>query len=52
MAMRAMLRMLGIAGDEETRSHQWSTERARLLEMIATRTDLPTDARLRGALPV
>ena len=42
MAMRVMLRMLGIAGDEETRWHQWSTERARLLEMIATRAERKT----------
>ena len=42
MAMRVMLRMLGIAGDEETRWHQWSTDRARLLEMIATRAERKT----------
>ena len=42
MAMRVMLRMLGIAGEEETRWHQWSTERARLLEMIATRAERKT----------
>ena len=42
MAMRVMLRMLGIAGDEESRWHRWSTERARLLEMIATRSERKT----------
>ena len=42
MAMRVMLRMLGIAGDEETRWHRWSAERARLLEMIATRSERKT----------
>ena len=42
MAMRVMLRMLGIAGDEETRWHQWSTDRARLLDMIATRAERKT----------
>ena len=42
MAMRVMLRMLGIAGDEETRWHRWSAERARLLEMIATRSERRT----------
>ena len=39
MAMRVMLRMLAIARDEEARWHQWSAERARLLEMIATRSE-------------
>ena len=39
MAMRVMLHMLGTAGDEETRWHQSSTDRARLLEIIATRTE-------------
>ena len=42
MAMRVMLRMLGVAGDEETRWHRWSTDRARLLEMIATRAERKT----------
>ena len=42
MAMRVMLRMLGIAGEEETRWHRWSAERARLLEMIATRAERKT----------
>ena len=42
MAMRVMFRMLGIAGDEETRWHQWSTDRTRLLEMIATRAERKT----------
>ena len=42
MAMRVMLRMLGIAGDEETRWRQWSTDRARLLEMIVTRAERKT----------
>ena len=42
MAMRVMLRMLDIAGDEEARWHQWSAERARLLEMIATRNERKT----------
>ena len=42
MAMRVMLRMLGVAGDEETRWHRWSAERARLLEMIATRSERKT----------
>ena len=39
MAMRVMLRMLAIARNEEARWHQWSAERARLLEMIATRSE-------------
>ena len=42
MAMRVMLHMLGIAGEEEARWHQWSAERARLLEMIATRAERKT----------
>ena len=42
MAMRVMLHILGIAGDEETRWHQWSADRARLLEMIATRAERKT----------
>ena len=42
MAMRVMLRMLAIARDEEARWHQWSAERARLLEMIATRSERKT----------
>ena len=42
MAMRVMLRMLDIAGDEEARWHRWSAERARLLEMIATRSERKT----------
>ena len=42
MAMRVMLRMLAIAQDEEARWHRWSAERARLLEMIATRSERKT----------
>ena len=42
MAMGVMLRMLGIAGDEESRWHRWSADRARLLEMIATRSERKT----------
>ena len=42
MAMRVMLHMLGIAGDEEMRWHQWSADRARLLDMIATRAERKT----------
>ena len=42
MAMRVMLRMLAIAEDEEARWHRWSAERARLLEMIATRSERKT----------
>ena len=40
--MRVMLHMLGSAGDDETRWHQWSADRARLLEMIATRAERKT----------
>ena len=39
LAMRVMLRMLGIAGKEEARWQRWSANRARLLEMIATRSE-------------
>ena len=39
LAMRVMLRMLGIAEKEETRWQHWSANRARLLEMIATRSE-------------
>ena len=42
MAMRVMLRMLAIAQNEEARWHQGSAERARLLEMIATRSERKT----------
>ena len=42
MAMRVMLRMLEIPADEEPRWHRWSAERARLLEMIATRAERKT----------
>ena len=42
MAMRVMLRMLAIGEGEEARWHQWSAERARLLEMIATRSERKT----------
>ena len=42
MAMRVMLRMLDIADDEEAHWHRWSAERARLLEMIATRAERKT----------
>ena len=42
MAMRVMLLMLDIGADEEARWHRWSTDRARLLEMIATRAERKT----------
>ena len=42
MAMRVMLRMLAIAEDEEALWQRWSAERARLLEMIATRAERKT----------
>ena len=42
LAMRVMLRMLGIAGKEEARWQRWSANRARLLEMIATRSERKT----------
>ena len=42
MVMRVMLHMLGVAGDVETRWHQWLADRARLLEMIATRAERKT----------
>ena len=42
MAMRVMLRMLEIADEEEALWHRWSAERARLLEMIATRAERKT----------
>ena len=42
MAMRVMLRMLEIAEEEEALWHRWSAERARLLEMIATRAERKT----------
>ena len=48
MAMRVMLRMLAIAEEEETLWHRWSAERARLLEMIATRAERKT-AHITGA---
>ena len=48
MAMRVMLHLLGIARDDEARWHRWSAERARLLEMIATRSERKT-AHITGA---
>ena len=42
LAMRVMLRMLGIADKEEARWQRWSANRARLLEMIATRSERKT----------
>ena len=42
MAMRVMLRMLAIAEEEEALWQRWSAERARLLEMIATRAERKT----------
>ena len=42
LAMRVMLRMLGIAENEEARWQRWSANRARLLEMIATRSERKT----------
>ena len=42
MAMRVMLRMLSISEEEEALWHRWSAERARLLEMIATRSERKT----------
>ena len=40
--MRVMLRMLGIGANEEARWQRWSAKRARLLEMIATRSERKT----------
>ena len=48
MAMRVMLRMLALADEEEALWHRWSAERARLLEMIATRAERKT-AHITGA---
>ena len=42
LAMRVMLRVLGIAENEEARWQRWSANRARLLEMIATRSERKT----------
>ena len=42
LAMRVMLRMLGIGANEEARWQRWSAKRARLLEMIATRSERKT----------
>ena len=42
LAMRVMLRLLGIAENEEARWQRWSADRARLLEMIATRSERKT----------
>ena len=42
LAMRVMLRLLGIADKEEARWQRWSADRARLLEMIATRRERKT----------
>ena len=42
MAMRVMLRLLAIPDEEEARWQRWSAERARLLEMIATRRERKT----------
>ena len=42
LAMRVMLRLLGIAENEEARWQRWSANRARLLEMIATRSERKT----------
>ena len=42
LAMRVMLRMLGIAENEEARWQRWSANRARVLEMIATRSERKT----------
>ena len=42
LAMRVMLRMLGIAENEEAQWQRWSANRARLLEMIATRSERKT----------
>ena len=42
MAMRVMLRLLAIPDEEEARWQRWSLERARLLEMIATRSERKT----------
>ena len=42
LAMRVMLRLLGIADNEEARWQHWSASRARLLEMIATRSERKT----------
>lgn len=42
MAMRVMLRLLAIAEEEEALWQRWSAERARLLEMIATRAERKT----------
>ena len=48
LAMRVMLRMLGIADNEEARWQRWSANRARLLEMIATRSERKTAHTSRG----
>ena len=42
LAMRVMLRLLGIAENQEARWQRWSADRARLLEMIATRSERKT----------
>ena len=42
LAMRVMLRLLGIAETEEARWQRWSAHRARLLEMIATLSERKT----------
>lgn len=42
MAMRVMLRLLSISEEEEALWQRWSAERARLLEMIATRGERKT----------
>ena len=48
MAMRVMLHMLAISEKEEALWQRWSMERARLLEMIATRSERKT-AHVTGA---
>ena len=48
LAMRVMLRMLAILDEEEPRWQRWTAERARLLEMIATRSERKT-AHITGA---
>lgn len=42
LAMRVMLAMLGLSGDERRRWESWSRRRARLLELIATRRERRT----------